>query len=95
MMRSIRFSELALDHTLEIYENLEGFKPGLGDRFYERLRVVYDQIKNNAASFQALDDNGSKRRAFLKLTSRLHYRVIYEIMPDYVEIQAIRSTWQR
>lgn len=50
MMRSIRFSELALDHTLEIYESLEDFKPGLGERFYERLRVVYDQIKNNAAS---------------------------------------------
>lgn len=52
MKRLIRFSELVLDHTTEIYENLESVKTGLGDRFYESLRIVYDQIKNNAASFR-------------------------------------------
>ncbi|MEO0641598.1 MAG: hypothetical protein AAFY70_17830, partial [Bacteroidota bacterium] len=67
---------------------------GLGDRFYDRLREVYDQIRRNEESFQSLNEEKNKRRAFLKLTKRLHYRIIYEIMPSYIEIQAIRSTYR-
>jgi len=93
--KPIKFSELALENTLEIHDRLEEFKEGLGDRFYDKLREIYEQIKAGNERFQVLGENTQKRRAILKLTKRLHYRVIYELSPEYVEIQAIKSTYQR
>lgn len=95
MSRLIKFSEFALENTLEIHQNLEGFKVGLGDRFYDKLAEIYERLKQGDEQFQSLDEEGAKRRAILKLTKRLHFRVIYEVMPDYIEIQAIRSTYQQ
>ena len=94
-MKSIKFSELALEDTIAIHDKLEEFKEGLGDRFYDHLAKAYEQIKTNNNSFQALGDGTQKRRAILKLTKRLHYRIIYEILPEYIEIQAIKSTFQK
>ncbi len=94
MSKPIRFSPVALDNSLEIYDNLEVFKEGLGDRIYDRLREAYDQIRSNEESFQSLDEEHNKRRAFLKLTKKLHYRIIYEIVPSYIEIQAIKRTYR-
>jgi len=59
---NIRFSEQALEDTLEIHEKLEQFKRGLGDRFYDELREIYDLLKRNVASFQALNEDATKRR---------------------------------
>ncbi|MCB0851112.1 MAG: hypothetical protein KDD63_02625 [Bacteroidetes bacterium] len=95
MSKPIKFSQLALENTLEIHENLEEFKDGLGDRFYDKLREIYELIKNGNEIFQFLDEDKQKRRAILKLTKRLHFRIIYEVLPDYVEIQAIKSTYQK
>ncbi|MDB4286162.1 hypothetical protein N9933_02560, partial [bacterium] len=61
--KPIKFSELALENTLEIHESLESFKSGLGDRFYDKLREVYDQIKQGNRSFQYLNEHHQKRRA--------------------------------
>ena len=95
MDKPIKFADQALEDTLDIYDHLEEFKEGLGMRFYEKLATIYDQIKRGNASYQALDKDGHKRRAFLKLTKGLHYRIIYEILAEYIEIQAVRSTWRK
>ena len=93
MNQILKFSEQALEEVLEIHENLEDFKEGLGDRFYEKLRETTDQIKQMSESFQQLVENSNIRRAFLKLTRKLHYRIIYQILPDYIEIQSVKSTY--
>jgi hypothetical protein len=93
--KPLQFSERALENTLDIHENLESFKTGLGDRFYDRLSEVYDMIKRGNESWQVLAENTGKRRAIIKLTKKLHYRLIYEILDEYIEIQAIKSTYQK
>ena len=67
-MKSIKFSELALEDTIVIHDKLEEFKEGLGDRFYDHLAKPYEQIKTNNNSFKALGGGTQKRRAILKLT---------------------------
>jgi hypothetical protein len=52
--KPIKFSDLALENTLEIHDRLEEFKEGLGDRFYDKLREVYDQIRAGNERYQAL-----------------------------------------
>ena len=64
MSKPIKFAELAPDEMLEIYENLEEFKAGLGDRFYERFREITEQIKRGNASFQPLDRIRVKEEPF-------------------------------
>ncbi|MEO0470415.1 MAG: type II toxin-antitoxin system RelE/ParE family toxin [Bacteroidota bacterium] len=91
---NIRFSEQALEDTLTIYDQLEAFRNGLGERFYDAIRVDYERIRQNPFLYQRLGEAASKRRAILKLTNRLHYRIIFEVIGEMIEIQAIRSTYQ-
>ena len=86
----IESSNHALDFISEEYNRLEGFKEGLGERFFDKVEVIYDRIKQNPFEFES--KTSIYRKGLANVTKRLQYAVYFRIHGNQVFVDLILPT---
>lgn len=93
-MYQLVFDETIVFQAVEIYDNLESFQAGLGDRFYQVLDQTYDLIEQHPTHWQWAHKGKGFRRKFFRLSNRLEFVVVYRVIHFDIQILAIRNSRQ-
>ena len=83
-------SDRALDFISEEYNRLEEFRAGLGERFFDKVELIYDRIKRNPFEFEA--KTSVYRKGLVNVTKKIQYAIYFRLEENQVFVDLILPT---
>lgn len=86
----IHSSDRALDFISEEYNQLEKFREGLGERFFDKVEAIFSRIKSNPFEFEA--KTSVYRKGLVNVSKKIQYAIYFRVEENEVFVDLILPT---